>query len=71
MVIDSKSEKNQTLKNPGRQIKCELTGYESTTKKDATREIRATKKNTKRMKNIRIPRRDRVQMTQVERTRTI
>ena len=45
VATDSETEKKQTsLKNQGRQIKCWRTGYESTTKKKATREIRATKK---------------------------
>ena len=43
VVTDCETEKNQTPKNQGRQIKCQRTGYESTTK-NATREIRATKK---------------------------
>ena len=47
------------------------TGYEGTKKQNATREIRATKKNTKRIKNKIIPRWGTVQMTQAERTRTI
>ena len=38
--------------------------YESTTTKNATREIRATKKKKKRIKNKRIPSWGRVQMTQ-------
>ena len=40
-------------------------------KKDATREIRATRKKTKRIKNKRTPTWGRVQMTQAKRTRTI
>ena len=40
-------------------------------KKNATREIRATKQNSKRIKNQIIPRWGGVQMTQAERTRTI
>ena len=41
-------------------------------KKNVTREIRATKKYTRRIKkNHRIPRWGRVQMTQAERTRTM
>ena len=40
----TETEKNQTLKNQGRQIKCQRTGHESTAKKNATREVRATKK---------------------------
>ena len=41
--------KQIALNNPGRQIKCWRTGYESTTQ-NATPEIRPTKKNTKRTK---------------------
>ena len=44
MWSDTEKEKNQTIKNQGTQIKCWRTEYESATKKNATREGRATKK---------------------------
>ena len=44
VVTDTEKEKNQTIKNQGTQIKCWRTEYESATKKNATREGRATKK---------------------------
>ena len=41
--------KDHTVMNQGRQIRCQHTKYESTTK-NATRETRATKKKTRRIK---------------------
>ena len=71
MVTDSETEKKQTLKNQGRQIKYERIGYESTTKKRRPSSTSYQKKQNRRIKKKRIPIRGRVQMTQAERTRTI
>ena len=71
MVTDSETEKKQkSFKNQGGQIKCWRTGYDSTTK-NATREMRTTKKyTTNKNKNKGIPRCGRIQITTPKRKNT-
>ena len=72
MRSHSETEKNQmSLNNQGRQIKCYVAyRVREHNKKQLHPRNKSYERNTKRIKNTRIPRLGRVQMAQAEKTRT-